>query len=350
MEVSGGSKDQPVGRTLLVTDRLLRELNGPVMPASFCKLVRPLRERIDSPYLCFFLQHLYDTREINQFQVQSTGITNFQFETFLDGQFIELPPLPTQRKIAAILSAYGELIENHNGRIKLLDETAERIYREWFVSFRYPGHERVPLMGSEVGQIPEGWRTVPLSELATVVMGQSPPSSAYNRDGAGLPFHQGVGSYGPHFPVHEVYSTAGSRLAAEGDVLVSVRAPVGRINVADRELILGRGLAGVRAHLAPHEYLLNALLYFFREEDVMGNGAIFKAVTRRDMEGLPLLWPGEDLSEQFSDVVKPVWRELRILTAANSNARVTRDLLLPRLVSGEIDVTDMDIAIPEVAA
>jgi type I restriction enzyme S subunit len=155
---------------------------------------------------------------------------------------ILLPPLATQRKIAAILSAYDDAIENNSNRINKLEEIAQRIYREWFVEFRYPDHENVPLVDSELGPIPHGWTVARLSSLATVVMGQSPPSSAYNRDGIGLPFHQGVGSYGAHFPVHEVYSTVGGRLANNGDILVSVRAPVGRINLADRQMILGRGL------------------------------------------------------------------------------------------------------------
>ena len=80
-----------------------------------------------------------------------------------------LPPLPTQRKIAAILSAYDDLIENNNRRIKLLEEMAQRIYREWFVDFRYPGHEDVPLVDSELGPIPKGWNVQPLSDAAQIV-------------------------------------------------------------------------------------------------------------------------------------------------------------------------------------
>jgi type I restriction enzyme S subunit len=249
-----------------------------------------------------------------------------------------------------VVSAYDDLIENNNRRIKLLEEMAQRIYREWFVDFRYPGHEAVPLVESELGSIPEGWCSRPLSSLAKVVMGQSPPSSAYNRDSEGKPFHQGVGTFGAHFPAHHVYSKSGARLAAKGDILMSVRAPVGRINVADRQMILGRGLSGISAQNAPFEFLLFSLRHFFREEDVMGNGSIFKSVTRRDVEDLPLPWPGDGLAQRFSDVVSPMWRHLHLLTKEQVILQSTRDLLLPRLVSGEIDVTDLDIVLAETAA
>lgn len=263
---------------------------------------------------------------------------------------VAVPPLATQRKIAAVLAAYDDLIENNNRRINLLAEMTARIYREWFVDYRYPGHESVPMVDSELGPIPEGWVVSPLSSLGTVVMGQSPPSIAYNTQGHGLPFHQGVGSYGLHFPEHRIYSTKGDRLAEDGDVLISVRAPVGRINQADRAMILGRGLAGVRARVAPRGFLLHALKHYFREEDIMGNGSIFKSVTRRDVEGLSLIWPGDAAAHRFSERVDPVWRWLQILTAITSTVRATRDLLLPRLMSGEVDVTALDIAMPEAAA
>ena len=263
---------------------------------------------------------------------------------------IPLPPFKTQKKIAAVLSGYDDLIENNNRRIKLLEEMAQRIYREWFVDFRCPGHEAVPLVDSESGRIPEGWCFRPLSTLAKVVMGQSPPSSAYNKNREGKPFHQGVGTFGIHFPAHDVYSKTGTRLAEKADILMSVRAPVGRINVADREMILGRGLSGIRAETGPFEFLLFALRHFFREEDVMGNGSIFKSVTKRDVENLPLPWPGHNTAQRFSDLVSPMWRHLQLLTRERLNLESTRDLLLPRLVSGDVDVTNRNIDITETGA
>lgn len=263
---------------------------------------------------------------------------------------IHLPPLGTQQKIAAILAAYDDLIERNRLRVKLLEEMARRIYHEWFVEFRFPGEGGGTLVASELGLMPEGWSVSPLSSLARITMGQSPPSSAYNTRGLGLPFHQGVGSYGPNFPIHNVYSSAGTRIAEPGDILVSVRAPVGRINLADRRLILGRGLCAIRAGEARRGFLWQALRLFFREEDIMGGGSIFQSVTKRDMEGLRLPWPGRTLAGNFSDISEPIWDQLHSLTSEVANLRSTRDLLLPKLVSGAIDVTDLDIAMPPTAA
>jgi type I restriction enzyme S subunit len=264
---------------------------------------------------------------------------------------IALPPLATQRKIAAVLSAFDELSENNTRRIKLLDETGQRIYREWFVEYRYPGHDG--RSGPGAGGSPSdcaSWRERDLRELGTITMGQSPPSSAYNTTGDGLPFHQGVGTFGEHFPVLSKYSRLGDRIAEPGDVLLSVRAPVGRINVADRKMILGRGLCGVRGVEAPTLFLLHALKQVFREEDSMGGGAIFNAVTRKDVECIPIPWPGRDLVDAFADRVGETTALIANLTRAKSVLRECRELLLPRLISGELDPTYLDISGVEAAA
>jgi type I restriction enzyme S subunit len=181
-------------------------------------------------------------------------------------------------------------------------------------------------------------------------MGQSPPSSAYNTTGDGLPFHQGVGTFGEHFPVLTKYSQVGDRIAEPGDVLLSVRAPVGRINVADCKLILGRGLCGVRGDEAPTLFLLYALKHVFQEEDSMGGGSIFNAVTKKDVEGIPILWPGRELVQAFADRAGDTNALIANLTGANSVLRDSRELLLPRLISGELDVANLDISGVEVAA
>ena len=242
------------------------------------------------------------------------------------------------------------MIANNRKRIVALGETAQRIYREWFVDFRYPGHEAVLLVDSEWGPIPEGWLVRRLVDVAQLTMGQSPPSSAYNRAGLGLPFHQGVGSFGEVVPVHTTYSTSGERQAEPGDVLVSVRAPVGRINIADRRLILGRGLSGIRARGMPRSLLTYALKHIFREEDSMGNGAIFNAVTKAEMEGIRFAVPPEDLRLRFDRIVGPGIESAETATHTIAGLRSARDLLLPRLISGAIDVDNLDFPNGEATA
>ncbi|MGB4503179.1 MAG: restriction endonuclease subunit S, partial [Dethiobacteria bacterium] len=142
---------------------------------------------------------------------------------------VPAPPLPTQRKITAILSAYDDLIENNIRRIKILEEMAQALYREWFVHFRFPGHEKARLIDSPLGKIPEGWEVKELKDVCHLIMGQSPKSKYYNTDKLGLPFHQGVTDFGNRFPNKRFYCSIKGRIADKGDILFSVRAPVGRI-------------------------------------------------------------------------------------------------------------------------
>ncbi len=256
---------------------------------------------------------------------------------------ISLPPLATQRKIAAILGNYDDLIENNTRRIKILEEMAGTIYREWFVEFRFPGHENVKMVDSELGLIPEGWGVKQLGEMCDVVMGQSPKSEFYNESGEGLPFHQGVTDFGDRFPTDRVYCTIQNRIANPGDILFSVRAPVGRINVADKKIVIGRGLSAIRCKDGNQVSLLQQLKDRFTEEDTMGVGTIFNAIRKSDLLEIQLLAPPDSLIAEFEEIAASISSLLGNLTKENVNLRKTRDMLLPKLISGDLDVSDLDI-------
>ena len=246
-------------------------------------------------------------------------------------------------KIVAILSAYDDLVESSLRRIEILEEVARRLYREWFVEFRFPGHERARFVDSPLGPIPEGWEVRALGDVANVTMGQSPRSEFYNETGEGLPFHQGVASFDNRFPTTNVHSSRGTRLAAPGDLLFSVRAPVGRINVAPSRTILGRGLCGIRHRFDHQHFLFYQLKENFKKEDSMGGGTIFKAVTKREMLGVRVLVPNGDLERAFEERVEPGEVLIESLTKRNAALREARDLLLPRLISGDLDVSDLPV-------
>ena len=254
---------------------------------------------------------------------------------------LKIPGFQIQRRIASILSAYDDLIENNTRRIQILEEMAQKIYTEWFVHFRFPGHEKVKMVDSELGRIPKGWEVKPLSEISSITMGQSPKSQFYNETGEGIPFHQGVRDYGAHFPTDRLYCTVQNRIAHEGDILFSVRAPVGRINIATKTMVIGRGLSAIRSKQNSQIFLLCQLRHKFSEEDLIGGGTIFKAVTKKDMYEISMLHPIGNIIEEFQSHAKPIWKIIRILSEKNNNLRQTRDLLLPRLISGDIDVSEM---------
>ena len=274
-----------------------------------------------------------------------TGASGRQRAILSSVEDIHIPvySLKTQCKIAAVLSAYDDLIENNTRRIKILEDMAQTLYREWFVHFRFPGHENVPMVESPLGPIPQGWEVKQLGEICNVLMGQSPKSEFYNEIGEGLPFHQGVTDFGQRFPTDRVYCTVQKRIAEVGDILFSVRAPVGRINVANKKIVIGRGLSAIRSKSDVQAFVLQQLKDKFQEEDTMGSGTIFNAITKADILGIQLLQPTKSIVAKFEKIADLISMELENLTIKNANLRQTRDLLLPKLISGEIDVSELDI-------
>jgi type I restriction enzyme S subunit len=266
------------------------------------------------------------------------------------------PPTSTQAAIAAVLGSLDDKIEHNRRTARALEELARATFKAWFVDFEpvkakasgatsFPGmppaaFAALPdrLTDSPLGQVPEGWEVLPLSGTIKLTMGQSPKSEFYNTEGRGLPFHQGVTDYGFRFPADRVYCTAEGRLAAAGDVLLSVRAPVGRINVAGRQLILGRGLAGMRHLDHQQSFLLYQMLHTFPEEDAIGDGTIYKAVNKDFLSAMPLLSPPPVFRQAFEAFACPL--DEMVVAGEKESAKLAtlRDYLLPLLLSGRVRV------------
>jgi type I restriction enzyme S subunit len=255
---------------------------------------------------------------------------------------VRVPDAISQQAIASVAVAFDELIENNRRRVAVLEEMARAIYREWFVKFRYPGHEGIPLIESVLGLIPEGWSVAALEGVADITMGQSPSSEFYNSEGVGKPFHQGVADFGSHFPSTRKWCSIDGRSASEGDVLISVRAPVGRINVADTDITIGRGLSALRSKDTRQGLLLGQLREAFAEEDSMGNdGAIFKSLA--ELAALPILVAPDDIAAPANTVLSDNLDMIRVLSQSTDRLASLRDLILPKLVTGQIDISSLDL-------
>ena len=246
----------------------------------------------------------------------------------------KVPDIGTQHRIATILSRYDTLIENYQKQIKLLEEAAQRLYKEWFVDLRFPGHENTKM----VDGLPEGWERKKLVDFAKVTMGQSPKSEFYNNERNGLPFHQGVGSYGNRFVVDETYSTSYTRIAEPNSVLFSVRAPVGRLNITKNKIVIGRGLAALNHVDGCQSFLFYLLKERFFKDNIIGNGAIFASISKDELLNLEFMIPTDELTYKFNniagtidDAIMKADNQIRLLTEA-------RDRLLPRLMGGEMEV------------
>lgn len=330
------AREAPIGNVAIILP------NQKVCLGQRTVLIRPDQDKIIPQYLCYLL--LGDEIQERILSV-SNGATvhHLNMGDIRNLELPALPALPIQRKIATILGAYDDLIENNTRRIRILEEMAQALYREWFVNFRFPGHEDVLMVESELGLVPEGWEVKKLGDVCNILMGQSPKSEFYNDTGEGLPFHQGVTDFGDRFPTTRKYCTVLKRVAEAGDILFSVRAPVGRINIANKKIVIGRGLCAIRNLSGNQVFAFQQLKEQFKEEDTMGGGTIFKSVTKKDMNGIKLLVPYETQITNFEEIVTPIFAELENLVLRNITLHRTRDLLLPKLISGEVDVSNLKI-------
>lgn len=243
-------------------------------------------------------------------------------------------PLPTQQKIASILSAYDNLIQNYKKQIEALQTAASELYKEWFVRFRFPGYQTIKFENG----IPEGWKYSTLNEVANIIMGQSPESCYYNEEKKGLPFHQGAGSYGELYLIDDIYSTEGLRIAEPGSIIFSVRAPVGKLNLTLNKIILGRGVAAINSKSNNNGFLFWSLKSKFSKEDMIGNGAVFASVTKDELLKQKLLIPSTSILNQYDKNASDIEKRIRALYLQITNLTQQRDLLLPRLMSGKLEV------------
>jgi len=277
---------------------------------------------------CADFQHYIQSRgrgAANQMRIAISSIKEYSFT---------LPDFENQQYIADVLSAYDDLIENNQKQIKLLEEAARRFYKEWFVDLRFPGHENTEI----VDGVPEGWNEKALSQVANVIMGQSPKSEFYNSEKRGLPFHQGVGSYGVRFVMDDIYSTSYTRIAEPNSILFSVRAPVGRLNITKNKVVIGRGLAAINQTDGCQSYLYYLLKNKFFKDNIVGNGSIFASVSKDELLNQKFLIPERNLMMQFEKIVSQMDKQIENLDSKNKKLIEARDRLLPKLMSGEVEV------------
>ena len=294
-------------------------------------IVRPKKRELDPDFLMFYLTSPYMQAKMLSW-AGSGGTRKALTKGMIQGFEVPTPHIDIQLQISSFLRNYNDLIENNKRRIELLEESARQLYKEWFVRFRFPSYEHIKV----VDGVPEGWELKPLVEIAELTMGQSPKSEYYNTVGDGLPFHQGVTNYGARFVEHHTWCTQLTRTAEVGDILFSVRAPVGRINITLDKIILGRGLAAIKAKRSAQSFLFYQLKSVFFKEDMIGGGAIYAAITKKDLQNYELLVPSSALIEQFELFASDIDWQIETIYHSNRKLMEARDLLLPKLMSGEI--------------
>ena len=286
--------------------------------------------------------------KLTEFRSISTGAaTKFLTLTILNETEIQVPPLPMQRRIAGILSAYDDLIENNQRRIKILEEMARSLYREWFVNFRFPGHEKVPLVDSPLGPIPQGWEVKTVAESFEICGGGTPSRKepAYWEDGTIQWFSPsdltGAGTMfmddsSDHITERGLAESS-ARLFPARSVMLTSRATIGAIAINTHVACTNQGFITC----LPNERVPLYFLFHWLTESVptfqrMASGATFKEISRGVFRIIDFLQPPDKLVRRFEDAAVPMAEQTHTLQRQIQNLRRTRDLLLPRLLSGHV--------------
>lgn len=310
-----------------------------------------IRKDVPSGYL-YWLMRTPVYREYCR--AHAIGTTNLSISR---EDFLAFPvPQPKARELTLVetLDALADKIELNRRMSATLDAMARALFQSWFVDFDpvrakldgrplaaldpamaalFPAH----VEDSSLGHIPKGWRAGTVVEGFNLTMGQSPPGDTYNEKGDGLPFYQGRTDFGFRFPTRRVYCSAPTRYAKPGDTLVSVRAPVGDINVANEECCIGRGVAAVRhkSGATSFTYYSMASLYpdFARFE---AEGTVFGSINKNSFEKLRFVIPPPAIVSAYERQAGPLDDQIRTLENQSRTLATLRDSLLPKLLPGAV--------------
>ena len=301
-----------------------------------CLRVRP-RSGINPEYLYYFLTNEGTKQYIRNIAV---GATMPSINTKLLNEVpVKIPSLPDQCRIASILSSLDRKIELNNKSNADLEEMAQAIFKNWFVDFE--PFKDGKFVDSELGMIPEGWKVGTLEDIAEITMGQSPAGNSLNENREGMIFYQGSSDFGFRFPSIRVFTTEPKRLAVANSVLFSVRAPVGDINVAKEECCIGRGVASIKSKYGHDSYLFYTMKSLHKLFDSFdGEGTVFGSINKKTLSAIQILLPSDGIVEQFNNIASSFDDRIRSLSDENSRLSLLRDTLLPRLMSGELEVPE----------
>lgn len=272
-----------------------------------------------------FVKYAIDTMKLRM-QSISRGTTqdNLSLDKLLSFE-IPTPPLPTQRKIAAILSAYDDLIENNTRRIAILEEMVQALYREWFVHFRFPGYEQVALVDSDLGPIPEGWEVKQLGDVIELAYGRGLRKS--DRVSGSYPVYGSSGVIGYH-----------EESLVEGPgIIVGRKGNVGTVFWSDDDFYPIDTVFYVQTDVCLHY-----VYYNLQHQNFISTDTAVPGLSRNQAYFLPFLIPDTEIAREFQRFIGPIFQQVRNLRSRSDYLRHTRDLLLPRLVSGEVDVAGLD--------
>ena len=269
----------------------------------------------------------------NQLELSSDVVSEIDIPDF---------PLKTQEKIASILSAYDDLIENNRKQIKLLEEAAQRLYKEWFVDLRFPGHETTAITDG----IPEGWARYKFSEIASIMSGGTPKTDVKEYYDGNIPFYTPKDSDGSFFAFDTIthISKSGldhcnSQYYPSGTVIITARGTVGKTTILAVPMVMNQSCYALKCdELNSPYYLFFSLNKEVAALKTMANGGVFNTIIVKTFDSIHLTVPTHDVLIAFDAIVSPTMDQIKVKMQQNVLLAETRDRLLPKLMSGEMEV------------
>ena len=312
-----------------------------------CALITPNPTIVDGKYLNAFMHTQYIQK---YFENNASG--SGQRYTLSNDTIGNIPVLllsiEKQQTIGKVLADIDRKIELNKQINDNLEAMAKQLYDYWFVQFDFPNEEGKPYKSSGGAmvwneklkrEIPQGWNNGVLSDVANIMMGQSPDGSSYNEDGEGIIFYQGSTDFGLRFPDIRQYTTLPSRYANKGDILMSVRAPVGALNIANNDCCIGRGLSALSSKIGSMTHLYYLMNDFrLKFEGMNSAGTTFGSITKDELFSLPVVIPTKSVISEFEQVCEPIFDKQMIIGEEINALTKLRDELLPLLMNGQATV------------
>lgn len=287
--------------------------------------------------------------ELKRLREKSQGSqTKFLTMPILTGIHLQDLNFDDQSSISGVLRVIDAKIDCNNRINAELEAMAKTLYDYWFVQFDFPDANGKPYKSSGgkmvynatlKREIPAGWKDRRLSQIANITMGQSPPGESLNESKDGIVFFQGSTDFGWQFPTVRQYTTQPARMAKRGDILLSVRAPVGDMNIANLDCCIGRGLAALNSKDGFDGFLFYVMQYFKQIFDRRNSeGTTFGSITKDDLHSLPLAYPPTELLKEYDKVVSRYNQMVLTRSTENQQLIQLRDWLLPLLMNGQVTV------------
>jgi type I restriction enzyme, S subunit len=336
---SNGNRDL-IGRSMFVDG-----LHDGITHSAFSIRLRFVSETCHPRFYAYlFRSHLI--RQALSLHGGGTNISNLN-QDILGRLQVPLPPKSVQCKIASILTAYDDLIENNKRRIRILEEMAQMIYREWFVNFRFPGHEKVKMVESELGPIPQGWQVARVQDFGVIITGKTPSKERPEFFGTDIPFIKLPDMHDKVFVLDtaEHLSLLGQQHQATKTIppntlCVSCIGTAGIVIITNRPSQTNQQINSVVLRSVKDREFLYFRLLDLREtiNQYGANGVTMVNLNKTKFENLRVIRPQEGLVERFHSYVSPMFEQIRNCEQCVSTLSQTRELLLPKLISGEIEV------------